>query len=98
MHYRVRALLGAALAALSLATSAQAQAPGLPQVSSGHRPGPDSLYTPPADAPQLQNAEPWRASPILVSGASAYRAGEFLYQDFLYDDHGAAGIPDSSNP
>ena len=24
-------------------------------------------------------------------GASAYRDGEFLYQDFLYDDHGAKG-------
>jgi C-terminal binding-module, SLH-like, of glucodextranase len=26
-----------------------------------------------------------------VSGTSAYRKGEFLYQDFLYDDHGARG-------
>jgi hypothetical protein len=25
----------------------------------------------------------------LISGASAYRGGEFLYQDYLYDDHGA---------
>ena len=33
----------------------------------------------------------WRAAPILVSGATAYRDGEFLYQDFLYDDHGADG-------
>ncbi|HEV3232700.1 MAG TPA: hypothetical protein VG245_10655, partial [Candidatus Dormibacteraeota bacterium] len=33
----------------------------------------------------------WSAAPILVSGTSAYRAGEYLYQDFLYDDHGAAG-------
>ena len=30
-------------------------------------------------------------APILISGASAYRQGEFLYQDFLYDDHGAHG-------
>src|SRR2546426_1024912 len=77
---------------------AQAQAPGLPLVSSGHRPGPDALYMSPADAPQLDNVGPWRASPILVSGADAYRDGEFLYQDFLYDDHGAAGVPDSNPP
>ena len=47
------------------------------------------LYAPPAVAPQLTNTGPWKAPPILVSGASAYRDGEFLYQDFLYDDHGA---------
>lgn len=55
------------------------------------RPGPDILYWPLADAPQLQNTGPWEADPILVSGASAYRRGEFLYQDFLYDDTGARG-------
>src|SRR5947207_2650801 len=55
------------------------------------RPGPDVLYWPLADAPQLQNTGPWKADPILISGASAYRQGEFLYQDFLYDDTGARG-------
>ncbi len=53
------------------------------------RPGPDILYRAPAQAPQLSNAPGWSAKPILISGASAYRAGEFLYQDYLYDDHGA---------
>jgi predicted esterase len=76
---------------LALAASAAA-ASSLPSVDSGHRPGPDVLYAPPTEAPQLENAPPWRAKPILVSGASAYREGEFLYQDFLYDDHGAAGV------
>jgi hypothetical protein len=57
----------------------------------GPRPGPDILYEPPATAPQLTNGGVWRADPILVSGATAYRGGEFLYQDFLYDDHGARG-------
>src|SRR3954451_12850441 len=57
----------------------------------GPRPGPDLLYAPAAGAPQLTNAAPWKADPILVSGATAYRGGEFLYQDFLYDDHGANG-------
>ena len=55
------------------------------------RPGPDILYRSVAKAPQLQNSGIWRANPILISGASAYRRGEFLYQDFLYDDHGAHG-------
>jgi hypothetical protein len=55
------------------------------------RPGPDILYAKPAWAPQLTNAGVWEAEPILISGASAYRQGEFVYQDFLYDDPGAAG-------
>ncbi|MGZ6696102.1 MAG: hypothetical protein ACXVFL_10715, partial [Solirubrobacteraceae bacterium] len=64
----------------------------------GPRPGPDILYAPPAVAPQLTNAGPWKADPILVSGASAYRDGEFLYQDFLYDDHGAREQRDPADP
>ncbi len=62
--------------------------------ASGQRPGPDILYAPAARAPQLTNAAPWRARPILISGASAYRKGEFVYQDFLYDDHGARATRD----
>jgi len=49
------------------------------------------LYREPAHSPQLANHGVWNAKPILVSGTSAYRRGEFLYQDFLYDDHGAKG-------
>ena len=64
----------------------------------GSRPGPAILYQPAAVAPQLTNAGIWRASPILVSGASAYRDGEFLYQDWLYDDHGARELPDPADP
>jgi hypothetical protein len=55
------------------------------------RPGPDILYAPPARAPQFENSGVWTAEPIRISGASAYRNGEFLYQDFLYDDQGANG-------
>src|SRR5581483_3946602 len=64
------------------------------------RPGPPILYAPPAKAPQLENAKgsPWKAQPILVSGASAYRKGEFLYQGYLYDDHGAKEVLDPTNP
>jgi len=67
----------------------------------GPRPGPDILYGPLAQAPQLSNApgSVWTASPILVSGTTAYRDGEFLYQGFLYDDHGAnSGIADPNDP
>jgi pimeloyl-ACP methyl ester carboxylesterase len=54
------------------------------------RAGPDILYAPPAISPQLSNTGIWKAPPILVSGVSAYRDGEFLYQDYLYDDRGAS--------
>src|SRR4051795_13429374 len=83
--------LPAVLAAPALANSS------LPSVSSGARPGPDLLYAPAVDAPQLQNTGPWKAKPILVSGAEAYRSGEFLYQDYLFDDHGGYGGYDDPN-
>jgi hypothetical protein len=95
---RVAAVLLAITVAQVAPSAARGQAPGLPDVASGHRPGPDALYGPQADAPQLQNAAPWTAPPILVSGAQAYRGGEWIYQDFLYDDHGGAGTPDDNSP
>jgi hypothetical protein len=93
----IRTLVGIALACAVAAPSASA-ASGLPQVGSGHRPGPDVLYSKPPRAPQLENAGPWKAEPILISGAAAYRDGEFLYQDFLYDDRGARGSADPNDP
>jgi hypothetical protein len=91
-------LLAMAVATVAPTAARAQQAPGLPDAGSGHRPGPDALYGPAAAAPQLQNAAPWKASPILVSGAQSYRDGEWLYQDFLSDDHGAGGTPDSNSP
>ncbi|MBJ7609385.1 MAG: hypothetical protein JF887_08135 [Candidatus Dormibacteraeota bacterium] len=96
----VRAIAAAAAALLvGGATPATALSPStLPNPSlysgAGPRPGPDILYQPVATAPQFDNAGVWTAPPILVSGASAYRNGEFLSQDFLYDDHGAAKTAD----
>jgi pimeloyl-ACP methyl ester carboxylesterase len=90
--------LALATAAALAALGSPAMAGSLPSVSSGARPGPDVLYAPPAHAPQLDNVAPWKAAPILVSGAAAYRDGEYLYQDYLYDDHGAIGTPDPNNP
>ena len=97
-----RSAAAAALAAAILASAvpaALAASSDLPGVSSGARPGPDALYAPPpARVPQLENTGPWKAAPILVSGAQAYRDGEWLYQDFLLDDHGAAGGTDPNDP
>ena len=84
-------MLGRSVAALLAAAS-------LPGAPSGHRPGPDVLYAPPPRAPQLENVKPFKAPPILVSGATAYRDGEFIYQDFLHDDRGAAGVGDPTDP
>ena len=90
-----RGSLVAVTVALLLIPGGAASANGLPRVASGHRPGPDILYARPPRAPQLMNSRPWHARPILVSGSQAYRNGEWLYQDFLYDDHGATGDKDS---
>ena len=92
-----RIRFAAAIAAFACIANS-ASAGSLPSVPSGPRPGPDILYARPAVAPQLENDPPWKAEPILVSGASAYRDGEYLYQDYLYDDHGATGSPDPNNP
>ena len=92
-----RVLAAVLMTAAVGAGAATAQA-GLPTVPSGHRPGPDALYEAPASAPQLQNVSPWTAPPILVSGAQAYSRGEWLYQDYLNDDHGAAGVADPNAP
>jgi C-terminal binding-module, SLH-like, of glucodextranase len=106
---RIRTALAVVTAALALALAmlaaggAQAAkvSPSLPaQQGTAPRPGPEVLYEPLAQAPQLENARGsgWRAKPILISGASAYRDGEFLYQGYLYDDHGAKEVPDPTNP
>ncbi|MEA2199560.1 MAG: hypothetical protein QOI89_156 [Solirubrobacteraceae bacterium] len=81
--------------------SLAAVSPSLPpQEGRAPRPGPPVLYERLAHAPQLEN-EPrsiWHAPSILVSGASAYRRGEFVYQGYLYDDHGAKEVTDPTNP
>ena len=83
--YKQLAGIAVVVALMATITSITAQSGRTPAVRSG----PDVLYWPPAAAPQLENTGIWQAEPILISGASAYRRGEFLYQDFLYDDAGA---------
>lgn len=88
-------VLVGALGLLGLApivgSDAVAKAPGtLPSVASGARPGPAVLYADPPKAPQLENRDPrFKAAPILVMGQEAYADGEYLYQDWIYDDNGA---------
>ncbi len=76
-----------------LAAPGGAGAASLPSVSSGQRPGPPLLYAPPADAPPLSVQAPFAAAPLLVSGTDALRGGEYLYQDYLFDDRGADTVP-----
>src|SRR5256714_3824565 len=95
---RRRSTALAVLAALAAAPAAASAAHSSLYAGRGPRPGPALLYSRQFVARQLTNAKPWGARPILVSGATAYRAGEFLYQDFLYDDHGARLTPDPADP
>ncbi len=89
----------AALGGLALSPAAAgARSSSLPEVQGPARPGPALLYAPPASSPVLENRGPWQAKPLMVSGAEAYERGEFLYQDFIYDDYGAAGTPDPTAP
>ncbi|MGN6868008.1 MAG: glucodextranase DOMON-like domain-containing protein [Solirubrobacteraceae bacterium] len=93
-----RAMLAAVLVVVMLGAFTAAASGSSLYSGPGSRPGPAILYEPTAVAPELTNAGVWRASPILVSGTTAYRSGEFLYQDYLYDDHGAHELPDPTDP
>ena len=90
----LRRPLFACLAVLLIAAPA-AGAASLPRVPSGQRPGPPLLYERPPIAPQLERSGPFRAAPLLVSGTDAYRGGEYVYQDYLFDDRGADTVEGS---
>ena len=72
-----------------LLAAPSAQAGSLPTVRSGQPAGPPLLYAKAPHVPQLGVRAPFHAPPLLVSGTDAYRGGEYLYQDYLFDDHGA---------
>jgi hypothetical protein len=99
-------LMGALAVGVSGAVATAHSGPGNQSTSAGNslysgpgpRPGPAVLYAPPTVAPPLTNTGIWHAAPILVSGATAYRRGEFLYQDWIYDDHGAQEASDPNDP
>ena len=42
-----------------------------------------------AAAPASAGAYTWKAEPAWISNAGVYRQHELVYQDYLYDDHGA---------
>jgi LPXTG-motif cell wall-anchored protein len=65
--------------------------------SATEQPGPELLYRDLATSPQLENTGPWRAAPLMVSGVRGYREGEFVYQDFLYDDTALTYPADPAN-
>src|SRR3954466_5367999 len=96
MRAILAALLCASFAALWMCAGAGAARSSLPKVRSGQLPGPPVLYADPPKAPQLDNVAPFAAKPLLVSGTDAYRGGEYLYQDYLFDDHGADTVPTGS--
>lgn len=88
---------GALLAGLGAGTKLGAANP--PQQPTGSpRPGPDVLYEPPVTAPQFETVGSWQADPLRVCGADAYVGGEYLYQDYIYDDHGANTTPGLTDP
>src|SRR3954454_20845571 len=76
---------------------ALAMAMAVAPAAAGVRPGPALLYAKPPAAPQLTSSAPFAARPLLVSGTDAYRSGEYVYQDYLYDDHGADTKPGLGN-
>lgn len=80
--------VGAESAAPPVRPMVDASTPGLPPAINGVAPGPEILHRPPARAPQFENTGVWKAEPTKVCMTSAYRAGEFLYQDCLWDDNG----------
>ena len=84
-------MLAVALAVGLAGVAGPPAAAASPAAGFAAKPGPAILHAPPPRAPQLENApgSAWHAAPILVSGTSAYRQGEFLYQDYLFDDRGA---------
>jgi hypothetical protein len=93
----VRRVAIAAALASAFVSGATAHAASL-YTGPGPRPGPNLLYSKAKASPQLANAGIWKAQPILVSGTTAYRRGEFLYQDYLYDDNGAHLTVDPNDP
>ncbi|MGI8631321.1 MAG: hypothetical protein ACR2NA_02075 [Solirubrobacterales bacterium] len=85
-------LLSAATLA-ALLTTAPLAAATLPSVDSGARPGPPVLYADPPSRSPLTVQAPFTADPLLVSGTDGYRGGEYLHQDYLFDDMGADTNP-----
>jgi poly(3-hydroxybutyrate) depolymerase len=94
------AALGATTAAATARTPTATTAAAGPRTAPATARPPSTTTTPSAPtAPELAVTTPFHAGPLLVSGTDAYRHGEYLYQDYLLDDHGAdtvAGLGSSA--
>lgn len=77
--------------ALALATALTATGTAAAGTASAATTAPPGLKVSPPR--ELQVTPPFHAAPLLVSGTDAYRHGEYLYQDYLLDDHGADTVP-----
>jgi len=97
MGRRSKRGLAVGVAVLAVCAIPAAAGAALPSVGSGQAPGPPLLYGPEPQAPQLSTAAPFTAEPLLVSGTDAYRDGEYVYQDYLFDDRGADSVPGPGN-
>lgn len=54
----------------------------------GGLPGSIDKSTPATQATPLTKLYDWRGEPAMVSNHGVYRAHEFIYQDYIHDDHG----------
>ena len=89
-HAAAVVVLGAVVTFAPSVSTDAAVPDSLPAVTSGHRPGPDVLYSPAPDIPQLQHHDARFAAPFVpVSGTEMYADGEYIYTDHLYDDFGS---------
>jgi predicted esterase len=80
--------VGAESTASAVRPMVETSTPGLPPAINGVAPGPEILHRPAPRAPQFENTGVWKAEPTRVCLTSAYRSGEFIYQDCLWDDNG----------
>ena len=93
---RIRVCLAAGLAALCLASAAGAiipeQVPDLPvlgpETPRGHIA--TTAVSPVTSSPKIVDGDPsdWIGASTRLGGTAIYSAGEYVYQDYLNDDHG----------
>src|SRR5262245_39136252 len=76
--------VGAEPTASAVRPMVETSTPGLPPAINGIAPGPEILHRPAPRAAQFENTGVWKADPTRVCLTSAYRSGEFLYQDCLW--------------
>ena len=101
MRFRLPGLI--ALSLVLVAASARAvlpPGPDLPVLTAETTPGHISTHdeAPRTPSTKVIDGDPsdWIGSPTRLGGSAIYSAGEYVYQDFLTDDHGADDGRDAS--